>query len=383
MNNTKKAGLYIHVPFCLKKCNYCDFYSLSADESLRGRYTNALISQIKQKAALYNDRVIDTVYIGGGTPTFLGIQNLSAIVRELYASFSITNGAEFTVETNPGISDEFDFSALLRAGVNRLSVGLQSANTDELELLGRIHTPKDYENTITNARSAGFKNISTDIMFSLPYQDKRRLESTLDFVISHAPEHISAYSLKIEPGTPFYKAKDTFMLPDEDMDADMYLLICDRLKGAGYTHYEISNFARDGYESRHNLRYWLCKEYIGFGPSAHSFVDGVRYAYSKSITDFLAVYESGASDEASIICEHRVIDKSESIMEQLMLSLRLSSGVKNTVLEKFASLDLIYKKIKPLANSGLINILSDGFSLTDKGMYVSNAVIGFISELSD
>lgn len=383
MNNVKKAGLYIHVPFCLKKCNYCDFYSLSADESLRGRYTSALISQLREKATLYKERIIDTVYIGGGTPTFLGSGNLCRIVNEVYDSFNVISGAEFTVETNPGISSGNELTALFRAGVNRLSIGLQSANADELELLGRIHTLEDYENTLKNARTAGFVNISTDIMFSLPSQGKDKLEKTLDFVISHAPEHISAYSLKIEPGTPFYKAKDTFILPDDDTDADMYLLICDRLKAAGYNHYEISNFARAGYESRHNLRYWESKEYIGFGPSAHSYIDSVRYAYSKSITDFLAVYESGSLNEADIVCERKAIDRSESAMEKLMLSLRLSSGVKDSVLEEFASIDVIYKKIKPLVEGGLINILSDGFALTDKGMYVSNAVIGFISELSD
>ncbi len=383
MNNTKKAGLYMHVPFCLKKCNYCDFYSLSADENLRDRYTNALISQIREKSGLYQDRIIDTVYIGGGTPTFLGSENLCRIVNEVYSSYNVTCGAEFTVETNPGISSKNELSSLFCAGVNRLSIGLQSANEDELKLLGRIHRLEDYENTLINARAAGFKNISTDIMFSLPSQDIQKLESTLDFVISHAPEHISAYSLKIEPGTPFYKAKDTFTLPNEDMDADMYLLICDRLKAEGYNHYEISNFSRDGYESRHNLRYWLCEEYIGFGPSAHSYIDSVRYAYTKSIADFLAVYESGSLNEADIICERKVIDKSESNMEKLMLSLRLSSGVKDSVLEKFAPLDVIYKEIRPLVKSGLIKILDGGFALTDKGMYVSNAVIGFISELSD
>ncbi|MBE6606196.1 MAG: radical SAM family heme chaperone HemW [Ruminococcaceae bacterium] len=383
MNNVKKAGLYIHVPFCLKKCNYCDFYSLSADESLRGRYTSALISQLREKATLYKERIIDTVYIGGGTPTFLGSGNLCRIVNEVYDSFNVISGAEFTVETNPGISSENELTALFRAGVNRLSIGLQSANADELELLGRIHTLEDYENTLKNARTAGFVNISTDIMFSLPSQGKDKLEKTLDFVISHAPKHISAYSLKIEPGTPFYKAKDTFILPDDDTDADMYLLICDRLKAAGYNHYEISNFARAGYESRHNLRYWESKEYIGFGPSAHSYIDSVRYAYSKSITDFLAVYESGSLNEADIVCERKAIDRSESAMEKLMLSLRLSSGVKDSVLEEFASIDVIYKKIKPLVEGGLINILSDGFALTDNGMYVSNAVIGFISEISD
>ncbi len=383
MNNTKKAGLYIHVPFCLKKCNYCDFYSLPADNDLKERYTNALIAQIREKALFYSDRIIDSVYIGGGTPTFLGAQLLCLIISQVYSHFNIESGAEFTVETNPGISKKNELSALHLSGVNRLSIGLQSANADELELLGRIHSLDDYTRTIDDARFAGFKNISADIMFSLPSQSMEKLDKTLDFVISSAPEHISAYSLKIEPGTPFYNMREGFILPDEDADADMYLSICDRLEKSGYNHYEISNFAKDTMESRHNLRYWHCKEYIGLGPGAHSYIDGVRYAYSKNISDYIRVYAVGDLGENNIISEKALIDASESTKECLMLGLRLSRGVNNTLLEKIAPLDVIYDKILPLEQNSLIKITKDGIALTNKGMYVSNAVINYILNIFD
>ncbi len=382
MNNTKKAGLYIHVPFCLKKCNYCDFYSLSTSPELMERYVSALISQLKEKAEIYSDYTIDTVYIGGGTPTCLG-KLLIKIVTAVYKYFNVESYAEFTVETNPGTSKADELIELYVAGVNRLSIGLQSANEDELKLLGRIHSLADYEDTLKNARLAGFENISTDIMFSLPFQTPEKLENTLSYVINSGVEHISAYSLKIEKATPFYSMQKDFILPDEDLDADMYLKICENLEKSGYSHYEISNFAKPGHLSRHNLRYWKCDEYIGFGPAAHSYIGGVRYGYTRNICDYLKVYETKKLCESDIISERSTVTPLEDIRERLMLGLRLKEGVNNSVLEKIAPLYQIHKKIVPLTDSGLIKIKDDGISLTNSGMYVSNAIISFISEISE
>ena len=378
MNNTKKAGLYIHVPFCSKKCNYCDFYSFKAEAGLKERYVRALIREIKAKALAYADRVFDTVYVGGGTPTELGSKLLCEIIRAAYDGFTLSGECEFTVETNPGL--EIDMSALRESGANRLSIGLQSANESELSLLGRIHSLDDYFDTITSARAAGFDNISTDIMFSLPSQDITLLENTLKTVIDTKPEHISAYSLKIEPGTPFYKIRERLAIPDEDADADMYAYICRRLREAGYAHYEISNFAKKGFESRHNLRYWLCDEYLGLGPGAHSYIDSVRYSYRRDVAAVCEAYEGGVYD--SIIDEHTLIDEAEAINERIMLGLRLSRGIKLSVLDSVIPRERLLKVTAPLEDNGYLNLSDGTLVLTEKGMYVSNSIIGEILSLA-
>lgn len=378
MNNTKKAGLYIHVPFCSKKCNYCDFYSFKADTSLKERYVRALINEIKAKSLIYADRIFDTIYVGGGTPTELGSKLLCEIIREVYSHFSVTKDCEFTVETNPGL--DIDMSALRKSGANRLSIGLQSANADELSILGRIHSLDDYFDTVKCARAAGFENISTDIMFSLPSQNIDLLENTLKTVIDTHPAHISAYSLKIEPGTPFYKIRERLTIPDEDTDADMYAYICSQLCEAGYHHYEISNFAKEGFESRHNLRYWLCDEYLGLGPGAHSYIDSVRYSYKRDVAAVCEAYEKGAYD--NIIDEHTLIDEAEAVNERIMLGLRLSRGIKLSVLDSVIPRERLLKVTAPLEDNGYLTLSDGSLVLTEKGMYVSNSIIGAILSLT-
>ncbi|MBQ4137746.1 MAG: radical SAM family heme chaperone HemW [Clostridia bacterium] len=378
MNNIKKAGLYIHVPFCSKKCNYCDFYSFKADVGLKERYVRALTGEIRAKASAYADRLFDTVYIGGGTPTELGSSLLCEIIREVYSSFTLTSDCEFTVESNPGL--DVNMLALHESGANRLSIGLQSANSCELAVLGRIHTLNDYFETVSQARAAGFDNISTDIMFSLPSQSTELLENTLKTVIETAPEHISAYSLKIEPGTPFYKIKERLALPNEDADADMYAYICKRLDEAGYGHYEISNFAKKGYESRHNLRYWECKEYIGLGPGAHSYIDSVRYSYKRDLLAVCDAYEKGVYD--GIIDEHTLIDESEAMRERIMLGLRLGRGIKLSELDSVIPRERLLEVTAPLEKCGYLSLSGNALVLSEKGMYVSNAIISSILSLT-
>jgi oxygen-independent coproporphyrinogen-3 oxidase len=276
--------------------------------------------------------------------------------------------------------EKADFGALHSLGVNRLSIGLQSANKDELRSLGRIHSLADYEQTVAAARDAGFDNISTDIMFSLPSQNIDLLENTLKTVIETSPEHISAYSLKIEPGTPFYKIKERLAIPDEDADADMYAYICKRLAEAGYGHYEISNFAKDGYESRHNLRYWLCDEYLGLGPGAHSYIDSVRYSLRRDTLAVCEAYENSAYD--GIIDEHTLIDEDEAIRERIMLGLRLGRGIKLSTLDAIIPRERLLQTIAPLEKSSYLTVNNDSLILTEKGMYVSNAIIGSILSLA-
>lgn len=383
MENKRKAGLYIHVPFCSKKCNYCDFYSLAGSSEAMDGYTRALISQLHEKAELYKDILFDTVYIGGGTPTSLGADKLCRILDEVKRCFSLENGAELTIEANPGVGDAETFSAVREHGATRLSLGLQSANDDELKLLGRIHTCDDFLRAYESARDAGFDNISTDIMFSLPFQTIEMLERTLNFVLECAPEHISTYSLKLEPGTPFYRSRDKLVLPSEDEDTDMYLAICEKLTHGGYEHYEISNFAKSGHESRHNTHYWNCDEYLGLGPAAHSYIDGMRYGYSRDLRAYMNVYLGHTASEDSIICEKCIIDARDKKEEALMLGLRLARGVSRELLCEFAPPQKLDLALAPLYGAGLIRKTDIGIALTDRGMYVSNSVITYISELGE
>ncbi len=371
--NTKKAGLYIHVPFCSKKCNYCDFYSFSANDNQKKDYVNAVLEHAKITANHYPDTVFDTVFIGGGTPTALGGTLLCRLIDGVRNQLVIDDNAEFTVETNPGLCDISDFSSLYSLGVNRISIGLQSANDEELKLLGRIHTTYDYLRTLDTVRNAGIDNINTDIMFSLPSQTPEMLAKTLDFVCAQKPTHISAYSLKIEDGTPFAKMRDSFVLPDEDTDADMYLQICDTLSSHGYSHYEISNFAMSGKECRHNLKYWKLDDYIGLGPAAHSCIKSARYAYKRDVNAYIDKFLSGSADD--ILSERADISEAERSRERIMLGLRLSEGISYGDLFALVNREAAEKNIRNLSDCGLIKLTSNGFALTERGMYVSNSII--------
>ncbi len=375
MNKEQKAGLYVHVPFCNKKCNYCDFYSLTASDDLKKAYTDALVNDIKQKSKLHKSMCFDSIYFGGGTPSVLPQSLLERIIRALHDSFNIEKGCEFTLETNPGI--DCDLAFLRKLGVNRLSIGLQSANFDELKLLGRIHTVEDFKKTFESARKANFDNISVDIMFSLPSQTREKLMNTLSLVTSLSPEHISAYSLKIEEGTPFYKMRDSLNLPDEDADADMYLLIGEFLAKNGYTGYEISNFAKKGRESLHNLKYWTHADYLGFGPGAHSFVSLSRYAYARDINAYINAFLNGKD---VIYSEKYDVNEKEYEREALMLGLRLADGVSDALLSKFGMLENIYARLAPLVSAGLVTKTKNGIGLSARGMYVSNSIINLIEQ---
>ena len=282
--NKTPLGLYIHVPFCRSKCQYCDFYSLTAkDDKLMDNYLDAVCSHIRETGALAPGYKVDTVYFGGGTPSFFGADGLATILTTIRRNFDVDNNAEITVEVNPdSVSDKL-LRRLWAEGFNRVSLGIQTDNDEILKKLGRPHTYAQAVTAFQRIRKAGFRNVSVDLMYGLPGQTLRDWQETLDNVLRLMPEHISCYGLKVEEGTPLYEYKDIAGLPDDDLQADMYLAAVEMLRSRGYRQYEISNFARKGLYSRHNMKYWTGGEYLGFGPSASSDFAGKRFTLARDL----------------------------------------------------------------------------------------------------
>ena len=286
MSGKVPLGLYLHVPFCRSKCPYCDFYSFRGDEAQMDRYCAALSQKISESAKAYN-RKADTLYIGGGTPSFLGAERLCTLINQAKQSFLLPN-AEITVECNPyKLTPDF-FDKLKEVGTNRVSIGLQSAVDEERRALGRLSDRAGVEKAVLAAQKAGIPKISLDVMLGVPKQTKKSLSETLSFCMSLGVGHVSAYILKLEENTYFYTHRDTLHLPDDDQTADLYLQMCETLENAVVLQYEISNFAKPGEESRHNLKYWHCEEYLGLGPAAHSFINGERFYYPRNLEAFFS-----------------------------------------------------------------------------------------------
>ena len=365
LKSSAPLGLYLHIPFCRSKCPYCDFFSQRGDEKGFDEYTELLCKRISD----YGDRLgrsADTVYFGGGTPSLLGAERLCRILSAAVQSFSV-GSAEVTLEVNPG-KPGIDFAALRKGGFNRVSIGLQSANDNELRLLGRLHNAKDAAHCIRQAKASGFDNISLDLMIATPAQTRDSLRRSVNFCAEQDCTHISAYILKIEPGTYYYRKRDSLILPDEDEQAEMYLFVSELLEQYGYEQYEISNFAKSGYESRHNLKYWHDEEYLGLGPSAHSFVDGRRWYFDRSFQGF-------ASDVT--------VDDGEggSIEEYIMLGLRLRDGISFRLFgERFGQglPEKYIRKARSFEKAGYTEVTDEYMRLTQKGFLLSNALIGEI-----
>ncbi len=356
---TNPLGLYIHIPFCEKKCNYCDFYSTFYNKDNVTVYLDAIKDEIKKWGGKLN-RPIDTIYIGGGTPSLLG-EDVIPLIDWINESFNVCKKAEITVEVNPSSSKEF-LSFAKTAGVNRLSIGVQSGCDKTLQILGRTHTVTDAVETIKSARNLGFGNISVDLMIGLPDSSIESLKTDIDFTLSLKPEHISSYILKIEEKTVFSKKYDTLNLPDEDDTAEQYLFMCEALKKNGYNHYEISNFALCGYESLHNTKYWVGEDYLGIGPAAHSCINGKRFYYPKDLKGFLKNPKTQFDGESG------------DPREKLMLGLRLSKGINLSQIYGEIPND-IKNKITMLQKAGYIKANLPHISLTDSGMLISNSII--------
>jgi putative oxygen-independent coproporphyrinogen III oxidase len=371
----RKTGIYVHIPFCRKKCDYCDFYSVEVPGDTAGkaadRYTSALrthLAETAQKTAI----PVDTVYFGGGTPAMLGLNNLCEVMKLIRKHYQLSEGAEITIELNPESSGEKLLRGLKKAGFNRVSIGVQSAVDSELEKLGRLHDFAGAREAVRIAREAGFTNLSVDLMYGLEGQTMESLEYSVLEILKLRPEHVSCYALKVEENTPLWRRQDTAALPDDDTLADMYLVICSLLRDAGYIHYEISNFAKPGFESRHNLKYWRLEPYLGFGASAHSDYRERRYSIVRSVDDFMEGIETGGA----VIDEMEEILPRERAAEYLMLRLRLLEGFDPYEYERVFGrpIDTIESKLREYEKQGLARY--DGrWSLTEKGFLLSNRII--------
>lgn len=389
----KPLGIYLHIPFCVRKCLYCDFLSFPAGEEMREAYVRALLAEIGAQAPLYGGYEVETVFFGGGTPSLLEERQMDALLEKLASCFCFRpgneeagEGAEITVEANPGTVSFGKLRSYRRSGVNRLSIGLQSARAEELKALGRIHTWQDFLDSYGWARKAGFSNINVDLMSALPGQTIAAWADTLERVAALEPEHLSAYSLMIEEGTPFYEkygrkgAEDASVppLPDEEEERQMYVRTKDYLEKRGYRRYEISNYARPGYACRHNTACWKREDYAGFGLGAASLRENVRW---KNTSDFFAYLKQSAREglETPLKEEIHSLTKQEQMEEFMFLGLRMTEGISGTKFEKNFGISLkqIYgPALGKLEREGLIRREErEGdvrFRLTDRGIDVSN-----------
>ena len=364
------VGLYVHVPFCAAKCSYCDFYSLAHREDKMDDYCAALTAHLREVAPRMAGQQVDTVYFGGGTPSYLGPKRLAALLKTIRKGYRLTADAEITLEANPDSAGDAKALKILRkAGFNRLSLGAQAMDDHMLRAIGRIHTAAQVQQAVSAARAAGFDNVSIDLMYGLPGQTMAHWQRTLESAIALGTDHVSAYGLKVEEGTPLWQRRGSADLPDDEAQADMYLWAVEALGLAGYRQYEISNFARPGRESRHNLRYWRMAPYAGFGPGAHSDFGNVRFAYEKDLDGYLAG-EMRLSEREEILPRERC-------MEYIMLSLRTAEGISRTTVERtyrkpFAQAEAVFRE---LAEHGLAEATEAGWRLTPRGFLVSNAII--------
>ncbi len=386
-------SLYIHIPFCIKKCNYCDFLSFSADDELKDRYVHALCREIdaysKHMKENGQDLTLNSVFFGGGTPSLLSVPQMEAVMASVSGGFIITDETEISLECNPGTVDLISLSAFKSLGINRISVGLQSAIDSELRTLGRIHDLACFKKAYDDIIKAGFNNINIDIMSAIPGQTLDSYRRTLTEVVNADPKHISAYSLIIEEGTKFWDlyGGDTnvnstdipiMTLPDEVTEREMYYMTKDILATSGYERYEISNYARSGYECRHNNVYWTGGEYIGVGLGASSYYKGFRYKNTSVIAEYME------DDHCMRHYETEYIDYKKAMEEFMFLGLRRIKGISISEFTKRfdIGIDRIYgKQIDMLKDQGLLIVDGDNIRLTDRGIDVSNSV--FVNFLQD
>lgn len=373
-SNKTPLGIYVHVPFCRSKCAYCDFYSLATkDDKLVDGYLDAVCAHIKESGSLAPGYRVDTIYFGGGTPTFFGADGMATILTTIRRNFDVDNNAEITFEANPdSISDNL-VRRLHAEGFNRCSLGVQCDDDAILKKLGRPHTFSQAVTAFNRIRKAGFKNISVDLIYGLPDQTLRSWEETLDHVLRMGPDHVSCYGLKLEEGTPLYIYRDKYKLPSEDDQADMYLAAVENLESRGYRQYEISNFCKKGAFSRHNMKYWTGGEYLGFGPSASSDFAGKRFTLVRDV----CAYIDGIRNGGEVMEDVQEIPLRERAGEYLMLRLRTSSGVSAQEYEKnfllsFDPIEDILRKYR-----GIYTARTDEgrWRLNAKGFLISNSII--------
>jgi len=377
-----KLGIYIHIPFCRRKCDYCDFYSLAGREERMDDYQKALTAHIKETAPMARGYQVDTVYFGGGTPSLFGVKRLKGVLGTVQRYFEVRRDAEITVECNPDSADLKLLRGLRRAGVGRISLGMQSACDQELAAIHRLHTHSQTVEAVSAARKARIKNLSLDLIYGLPGESEDDWQRTVEEAIRLAPEHISCYGLKVEEGTPL--ARRVAMgegLPDDDEQADRYLWTVERLAQAGYAQYEISNFSRPGLASRHNLKYWMGRPYIGFGPGAHSDFGGRRYSFCRDLEEYIdhVLHGGTLTDE----CD--VIPPRERGSEYLMLRLRTTHGIEEWEYRRqfLMNFEPIEQKLIEFERQGWARRQEGRWRLTPQGFLVSNQLIGALLEVQE
>lgn len=381
----KQIGLYIHIPFCKQKCSYCDFCSYANKESFIKRYIQCVLKEIievgnNNKIDFENGKddlfLVKTIYIGGGTPSLIDSKYIVQIIEDIKLNFEIDEKAEITIEVNPGTVTLEKLEDYKRAGINRLSIGLQSTHEHLLKEIGRIHTYLDFLDTFRFAREAGFENINVDLMIGLPNQTLAEVQDSIEEIVSMEPEHISVYSLILEEGTPlFKKVEEGLELPDEELERKMYWNVKRILEANGYNHYEISNFAKQGYESKHNLDCWNQKEYIGFGIAAHSYTNGIRYSNIENIEQYIKNYDEDKTEENLVF--HEKHDMEAMQKEYMLLGLRKIDGVSIQEFKiKFVAnpVFLYHSELEKLVNEELLEIDGDQIKLTNKGLDLANIV---------
>ena len=373
----KEIGLYIHIPFCQSKCMYCDFYSIHADGKVIDKYFKALIKEIMDVGGQTKDTTVKTIYIGGGTPSFIDSKYIKKVLTYINIYFKVTEDAEITIEVNPGSANKKKLLEYIKAGINRISIGMQSSNNEILKNIGRVHTWEDFLETYNLAREVGFSNINIDCMIGLPGQTTAEVEKTANEIVKLNPEHISVYSLIVEEKTPLEEkvASGEIILPDENQEREMYWKFKKILEENGYIQYEISNFAKQGYESKHNVDCWRQKEYIGIGASAHSYTDGCRYSNIDNVDKYIENYDNNKQEDNLLIYEMQ--DKTVMAKEFIMLALRTIEGCNLKEFEdKFGydAQDGFKKEFEKLKKKKLIEINDENIKLTDKGLDVANLV---------
>ena len=369
----KHIGIYIHIPFCKQKCYYCDFVSYCNKDNLIEKYIQAVKKEIQLQEII---KEIDTIYIGGGTPSYIEAKYIKEILEEIKTK-NISKEAEITIEVNPGTVTLDKLQEYKNCGINRLSIGLQSTQNNLLKTIGRIHNFEEFLETYKMARKVGFKNINVDLMLGLPNQKISDLKESLEKVLELKPEHISVYSLIVEENTPIADKieKNELILPEEETERNMYWYVKNTLELNGFHHYEISNFAKKGFESKHNLNCWEQQEYIGIGTAAHSYVENVRYSNTENLEKYIDNIEQGTPENNKII--HEVQNENDKKKEFMLLGLRKIDGIKISEFKKVFGDNPIYlfrNELKKLSDEELIEIDDDIIRLTNKGIDLANLV---------
>ena len=375
-------GLYLHIPFCRSKCDYCDFYSLAGREDRMDEYQKALVRHVVESSAVARNYPVDSIYIGGGTPTWYGEKRLLELLRTVKRHFCMARDVEVTVEANPDSVDGKMLRHLRRAGVNRISMGMQSGSDEELRSVHRPHTYQQVEDAAAAVRAAKIRNLNLDLIYGLPGQTEESWHETVEKALSLGPEHLSCYGLTIEEGTPLaQRVARGEQLPDEDQQATLYLWTVERLAQAGYEQYEISNFAKRGYQSRHNMKYWMGRPYMGLGVAAHSDFGGRRYSFVSDLDAYIQGMLSG--DE--VVDESEKITRRERGSEYLMLRLRTVHGIDEWEYrrEYMMNFDPIEAKLSEFEQKGWARRQGRRWQFTPEGFLLSNQLIGQLLELQE